>query len=218
MMWGDAMSRVVLGDLSRLERLAWAVFDGFLAAGVPPELGPNKSWEQVVHGIFDKLIYIGRNPSDWCPMMTAGAKDLQGPGIQAEVPTMHSHHQGSEPVRSTNRGCLAPSLRSMVLAVPPEQVMYQRRWAAKAYSDWDEGEDDQVEFDYGRWGAFTREGAGPPVVMRVSPNKSMKPDPQNIRLWFADMERQLQGEADYPWWPQVLPLTSGVGTAAEESA
>ena len=54
--------------------------------------------------------------------------------------------------------------------------------------------------------------------MCVSPNKSMKPDPQNIRLWFADMERQLQEEADYPWWPQVLPLTSGVGMAAEESA
>ena len=55
------------------------------------------------------------------------------------------------------------------------------------------------------------------MVMHVSPNKSMKPDPQDVRLWFADMEWQLQEEADYPWWPQVLPLTSGVGTAAEES-
>ena len=54
--------------------------------------------------------------------------------------------------------------------------------------------------------------------MCASPNKSMKPDPQNVRLWFVDMERQLQEEADYPWWPQVLPLTSGVGAAAEESA
>ena len=56
------------------------------------------------------------------------------------------------------------------------------------------------------------------MVMRVSPNKSMKPDPQNVRLWFADMEWQLQEEADYPWWSQALPLTSGVGAAAEESA
>ena len=106
----------------------------------------------------------------------------------------------------------------MVSAVPLEQVVYQRRWAAEAYSDWDEGEDDQVEFDYGRWGTFTQECARPPVVMHASPNKSMKPDPRNVRLWFANMEWQLQEEADYPWWPQVLPLTSAVGAAAEESA
>ena len=150
MMWGDAMSRMVLGDLSRLERLMWAVFDGFLVAGVPPELRPNESWEWVVHGIFDKLIYIGRNPSNQCPMMTMGVKDLQGPGIWAEVPAMHSHHQGSEPTQSTNKGHTAPSVRSTVLAVPPEQVGYQRRRAAEAYSDWNEGEDNQAEFDYGR--------------------------------------------------------------------
>ena len=88
-------------------------------------------------------------------MRTAGAKDLQGPGVQAEAPAMCSHYQGSEPAQSTNRGCLAPSLRSTVLVVPPEQVVYQRRWAAEAYSDWDEGEDDQAEFDYRRRGAFT---------------------------------------------------------------
>ena len=41
MMRGDAMSRVVLGDLSRLERLAWAMFDGVLAAGV---LGVGGAW------------------------------------------------------------------------------------------------------------------------------------------------------------------------------
>ena len=38
---GDAMSHVVLGDIARLERLAWAIFDGVLAAGTSPELGPN---------------------------------------------------------------------------------------------------------------------------------------------------------------------------------
>ena len=92
---GDAMSRIVLGDLSGLERLTWAVFDWILAVGVSPELGPDESWERVVHGIFDKLVYVGRNPSDWCPVMTAGAKDLQGPGIRVEAPTMCSHHQGS---------------------------------------------------------------------------------------------------------------------------
>ena len=64
MMWGDTMSCMVLGDLSRLERLVWAMFDGVLVAGAPPELRPNESWERVVHGIFDKLIYIKRNPSD----------------------------------------------------------------------------------------------------------------------------------------------------------
>ena len=214
---GDAMSRVVLGDLSRLERLMWAVFDRVLVAGVPPELGPDESWEWVVCGIFDKLIYVRRNPSDQCPAITTGAKDLQGPGVWAEAPAMHSHHQGSEPTQSTNKGCTAPSVRSTVSAVLPEQVGYQRRRATKAYSDWDEGEDDQVEFDYGRLGTFTREGAGPPMVMRTSPNKSMKPDLQNVRLWFADMEQQLQEEADYPWWLQILPLASGVGVAAEES-
>ena len=97
MMRGDTMSHVVLGDLSGLKRLVWAVFDGILAAGVPPELGLDESWEWVVHGIFDKLIYIRRNPSDLCPTMTAGAKDLQGPGIPAEAPTTHSHHRGLEP-------------------------------------------------------------------------------------------------------------------------
>ena len=102
MMQGDAMSRVILGDLSRLKRLVWAMFDGFLVAGAPPKLRPDESWEWVVHGIFNKLIYIGRNPSDQCPMMTVGVKDLQGPGIQAEVPTKHSHHQGSEPAWSIN--------------------------------------------------------------------------------------------------------------------
>ena len=44
MTWGDAMSHVVLGDLARLERLMWAIFDGVLAAGASPELGPNESW------------------------------------------------------------------------------------------------------------------------------------------------------------------------------
>ena len=151
---GNTMSRVVLGNLSRLERLVWAVFDRVLAAGAPPELRPNESWEQVVHGIFDKLIYTGRNPSNWCPMMTTGAKDLQGPSMWMEAPTMHSHHQGSEPAQSTNKGCPAPSVRSMVSVVSPEQVGYQRRQAAEAYSDWDKGEDDQVEFDYGRRGTF----------------------------------------------------------------
>ena len=101
---------------------------------------------------------------------------------------MHSHHQGSEPTWSTNKGHAVPSVRSTVLVVPPEQVGYQRRWATEAYSDWDKGEDDQAEFDYGRWGAFTQEGAGPPMAMHASPNKSMKPDLQNVRLWFADME------------------------------
>ena len=86
--------------------------------------------------------------------MTMGAKDLQGPGIWVEAPAMHSHHQGSEPTQSTNKGHRAPSVRSTVLAVPPKQVGYQRRQATEAYSDWDEGEDDQVEFDYGRQGAF----------------------------------------------------------------
>ena len=84
--------------------------------------------------------------------------------------------------------------------------------------DWDEGEDNQAEFDYGRWGAFMQEGARPPMAMHALPHKSMKPDLQNVRLWFADMEWQLQEEVDYPWWLQFLPITSGVGAAAEESA
>ena len=218
MTWGDAMSCMVLGDISGLERLTWTRFDRVLVAGVPPKLRPNESWEWVVHGIFDKLICVKRNPSDRCPVMTTGVKDLQGPSVQAEVPTTHSHHQGSDPSWSSHKGHSAPTVRSTVLVVSPEQVGYQRRRAAKAYSDWDKGEDDQAEFDYGRQGAFVREGAGPPMVMHASPNKSMKPDPPDVRLWFADMERQLQEEADYPWWLQVLPLTSGVGTAAEESA
>ena len=79
---------------------------------------------------------------------------MQEPGIWVGVPVMLSHHQGSEPTRSTNKGCQAPSVRSTVLVVPLEQVGYQRRWAAEAYSDWDKGEDDQVQFDYERWDAF----------------------------------------------------------------
>ena len=202
MMWGNTMCCMVLGNLSRLERLTWAMFDGVLAAGAPRKLRPDESWEQVVCGIFDKLIYVGRNPFNQCPVMTAGAKDLQGPSVRVEAPTTHSHHQGSEPAWSTNKGCMAPSVRSTVSAVPK----------------WDEGEDNQAEFDYGRRGTLMREGAGSPMAMCASPNKSMKPDLWNVRLWFANTERQLQEEADYPWWPQVLPLTSGVGTAAEESA
>ena len=184
-MRGDAMSRIVLGDLARLERLVWVVFDGALATGASPELRPNESWERVVCGIFDKLVYVGRNPSEWCPVMTTGAKNMKEPGIGAEAPAMLSDHQGSDPTQSTNKGCPAPSVRSAVSAVPPEQVGYQRRWAAEAYSEWDEGEEDQAEIDYGRWDAFTLEGARPPMAMHASPNKSMKPDPQNIRLWFA---------------------------------
>ena len=150
MMRGDAMSCIVLGDLVGLEKLTWAIFDGVLAAGASPELRPDESWEWVVHGIFNKLVYVGRNPSNRCPAITMGAKDLQGPSIWAEAPATCSHHQGLEPAWSTNKGCLAPSVRSTVLAVPPEQVGYQRRRAAEAYSDWNEGEDDQAEFDYGR--------------------------------------------------------------------
>ena len=149
-MWGNAMSHVVLGDISGLERLMWVVFDGVLAAGAPSELRPDESWEWVVCGIFHKLIYIGKNPSDWCPMMTVGAKDLQGPGIWAEAPAMHSHHHGLDPAQSSCKGHPAPAARSAVLVVSPEQVGYLRRWAAKAYSDWDKGEDDQAEFNYGR--------------------------------------------------------------------
>ena len=62
MMQGDAMSRIVLGDITRLEKLMWAVFDGALATGASPELRPDESWERVVHGIFDKLVYVRRNP------------------------------------------------------------------------------------------------------------------------------------------------------------
>ena len=217
-MQGDTMSHIVLGDLARLERLVWAIFDGVLATGASPELRPNESWERVVHGIFDKLVYIGGNPSNQWPAITMGVKDMQEPGVSADAPTTHSHHQGLEPTWSTNKGCLVPSVKSTVLAVPLEQVRYQRRWAAEAYSEWDEGEEDQAEFDYGRQGTFMLGGTGPPMVMCTLPNKSMKPNPWNVKLWFADMERQLQEEADYPWWPQVLPLTSGVGMAAEESA
>ena len=103
-----------------------------------------------MHGIFDKLVYIGRNPSDRCPVITVGAKDMQEPSVWAEAPATRSHHQGSEPTWSTNKGHLTPSVKSTVLAVPLEQVGYQRRQAAEAYSDWDEGEEDQAEFDYGR--------------------------------------------------------------------
>ena len=150
MTWGDAMSCIVLGDLAGLERLTRAVFDGALATGESPELGPDESWEWVVHGIFNKLVYIGGNPSDQCPVITMGVKDMQEPGVWAEAPAMHSHHQDSEPARSTNKGCPAPSVKPMVLAVHLEQVGYQRRRAAEAYSEWDRGEEDQVEFDYGR--------------------------------------------------------------------
>ena len=149
-MRGDTMSCVVLGDLTGLERLTLAVFDGVLAAGASPELRPDESWEWVVRGIFDKLVYVRRNPSDWCPTITVGAKDMQEPGIQAEAPATCSHHQGSEPAQTTNKGCPAPSVKSMVSAVTPEQVGYQRRRATEAYSEWGEGEEDQAEFDYGR--------------------------------------------------------------------
>ena len=64
---GNAMSRVVLGDLTGLERLAWAIFDGVLAAGASPELGPDESWEQLVHGIFNKLISSGETPLTGAP-------------------------------------------------------------------------------------------------------------------------------------------------------
>ena len=144
MMQGNAMSHIVLGDLNRLERLMRAIFDVALAAGVSPEFGPDESWEWVVHGIFDKLVYIGENPSSWCPVITVGAKDMQEPGVWAEAPTTCSHHQGLEPTQSTNKGHPAPSVKSTVLAVLPEQVGYQRRWAAEAYSEWDEGEEDQA--------------------------------------------------------------------------
>ena len=67
MMWGDAMSHIVLGDLAGLERLAWAIFDGVLAVGASPELRPDESWERVVCGIFDILIYIRRTPLTGAP-------------------------------------------------------------------------------------------------------------------------------------------------------
>ena len=117
---GDAMSCIVLGDLARLERLVWAIFDGALAAGASPELGPDESWEQVVRGIFDKLVYIWRNPSNRCPTITVSVKDMQEPSVQAEVPATRSHHQGSEPAQSTNKRCPAPSVKSTVSAVPPK--------------------------------------------------------------------------------------------------
>ena len=120
MMQGDAMSRVVLGDLAGLEKLVWAIFDGALAARVSPELGPDESWEWVVRGIFDKLVYVGRNPSDQCPTITMAAKDMQESSVQVEAPAMRSHHQGLEPIWSTNKGHPAPSVKSMVSAVPPE--------------------------------------------------------------------------------------------------
>ena len=43
MTWGDTMSHVVLGDLTGLELLTWAIFDGVLATGASPELGPDES-------------------------------------------------------------------------------------------------------------------------------------------------------------------------------
>ena len=58
--------------------------------------------------------------------ITMGAKGMQEPSVWAEAPTIRSHHQGSEPTQSTNKGCPAPSVKSTVLVVPPEQVGYQR--------------------------------------------------------------------------------------------
>ena len=65
MTWGDAMSHRVLGDLAGQEKLAWAVFDGTLATGVSPELGPDESCERVVCGIFDKLVPLRPVPRDY---------------------------------------------------------------------------------------------------------------------------------------------------------
>ena len=118
MTWGNTMSRVVLGDLTRLERLTRAVFDGALATGASPELRPDESWERVVHGIFDKLVYVRRNPSDWCPTMTVGVKNItwcMGRGAcNAQPPQgLRSHLQYQQGVPSG-------LCRSTVLAVPPE--------------------------------------------------------------------------------------------------
>ena len=86
--------------------------------------------------------------------MTVDVKDPQGSGIWAEAPATHSHHQGLDPAWSSRKGHPAPTVRSVVLTISPEQVVYQRRWATETYLDWDKGEDDQAEFDYGRRGAF----------------------------------------------------------------
>ena len=91
-----------------------------------------------------------------------------------------------------------------------------------AYSNWDQEEDDEEFNSYGRHDITPCDWVGylPPdrIVMRASPNKITTSDPHQVSTWFTEVKQQLQEEADYPWWPQVLPLTEGEGDVADENA
>ena len=62
MMRGDAICHVVLGDLTKLEKLMWATFDGVLATGASPELGPNSPGSGWCMAFLTNWYTLGETP------------------------------------------------------------------------------------------------------------------------------------------------------------
>ena len=56
------------------------------------------------------------------------------------------------------------------------------------------------------------------VVMWACPNKEASTDMRQVKAWFEEFKPQLEEEVDFPWWPQVLPLTVGEDKVADKNA
>ena len=56
------------------------------------------------------------------------------------------------------------------------------------------------------------------MVMQASASKSASANPRQIEAWFKETELQLVEATDYPWWPQLLPLTMGQDKIGDENA
>ena len=56
------------------------------------------------------------------------------------------------------------------------------------------------------------------MVMWVSACKSATADPWQIEAWFTETKLWLVETIDFPWWPQLLPLTVGQDKVADKNA
>ena len=65
---GDAYTVVDVDDEKALKQLVWAIYDGVLLPGHPPQLWGQHDWAQIMAGTYH-LVFWAKHNSDHCPPM-----------------------------------------------------------------------------------------------------------------------------------------------------
>ena len=114
-------------------------------------------------------------------------------------------------------------MKSKVVFSSRDEAGRHQERAATTYPDWEEEDGDDEEFNpYGKCDATSHDQAGclpfNRIVMQASPNKGATADLRQVDKLFEEFEPQLLEDVDFPWWPQVLPLTVGEDRVMDKNA